>query len=498
MVNCPRCQQPVDNTARATCPACFAPMPPPAIVPVVPPMPVAARYVPPAAGAGFQAAAPTQPGFVPSPSATGYQAVPPVPPLASPRNGRMALTGEIVETSAPLHPSAYAPQSAPVRPGYAPQPSGGLPDLPDYIARTAPPGRSKSPSYVPPGTYRGSSGMSSYMQMRLAIAGVGLIICLFAYVAKAISGTGNAGSPAGASPFGGFTFGGSPNPEAASLRTPESGAQSAMQALRNRDWHKLYYVCAFESNERKSASEADDFQRELGRAAAISHNPLTLFNLMAASTQFSTGPATVHGNTADVQTLWTIPYDGETISLRGAARMIRQNGAWQLNFIGSGSPLDHLLGSVTSRTGHGPAIVIPHFGPFAPHNMPSMAPPEMRPPASSPYTPQPGNGAGSAPGNNPGFQPGNQPGYAPPMNIPGPRFTPGPHFAPGPSMNPGPKFIPGPRYGPGAFPRGPRFGPPSMPGGPNGGINPPGGMGGSTGAFGRPDPGAQSPDGPPQ
>jgi hypothetical protein len=344
------------------------------------------------------------------------------------------------------------------------------------------------------------------LKVRLALACVGLLIGLFAYVAKAVSGSTTPGS----SPFAGLPFGGGANPEAPSLQSPESAAQSAMQALHSQDWRKLYYVCAFEVNEHKTASDAEDFQRELGRAAMINRNPLTIFNLMAAATQFSASNSIVRGTTADVNTSWTIPYEGEVLSLRGVAHMTRVGTVWQLNLIQDGAALDAMLGQVTSRTGHGPAIVIPHFGPFGPHSMPSYAPPPVaRTPTFVPPSQQPSVGGGGF--NNPrGYQPGVQPGYTPPSYIPGQRYAPGQGTMPAPPFGPG-QMPGGSRFGPSTFPRGPRFGPSGMPGGggfsnspgyqPGGGMSPPpggGGFGSTGGTFGSPVGGAptnQQPEG---
>jgi len=326
------------------------------------------------------------------------------------------------------------------------------------------------------------------MQMRLAIGVVGLIIAIFAYVAKAVSG--NSASP-GSSPFAGLPFGGGTNPEAGSLQTPESAAQSAMQALHTQNWRKLYYVSAFQTNEQKTATEADEFQRDVSSAAMNNHNPLTIFNLMAAATQFTASNPMVRGTSADVSTSWTIPFEGEVLSLRGAAHMTKVGGVWQLDFIMARSPLDDMLGQIASRTGHGPALVIPHFGPFGPHSMPSFTPPPAHlytPPAFPAQQPAGSGGFGSPPG----YQPVTQPGYRPPTYVPGPRFTPGPGSMPTPQFGPG-QMPQGPRFGPGNFPRGPRFGPSTMPGG---GMSPPqggGGFGNSGGTFGSPVGGAPAP-----
>ena len=160
--------------------------------------------------------------------------------------------------------------------------------------------------------------------------------------------------------------------------------------------------------------------------------------------------------------------------------------------------LDDMLGQVSSRTGHGPAIVIPHFGQFGPHSMPSFTPPaQVHTPSTIPSPQYPTAGGGGF-NNPPGYQPGAQPGYNPPVNIPGPRVTPGQGTMPGPQFGPG-QMPHGPRFGPSDFPHGPRFGPSGMQGGgmstPQGGrmTTPQGGsgFGNSGGTFGSPVGGAQ-------
>ena len=292
MVNCPRCQSPADEKARATCPVCFAPLRIPSVAPAIPPMPAGPQSrpqapnppsIPPLAGmAPPVAGTPTQhvPAQYAPPQASyaqpvqSYSAPPAVPPPAPGRQARVSLTGEVVETPVQPPASGYAPQGQ-VRSGYG-APPGGMPALPDYIARGAGSVPLPTAPVRPSISYGSSGGMSSYFKIRLAIAGIGLIIALFAYIAKAVSeSSGSGGSPSSGAPFGGFSFGSSSNPESGQLHTPETAAQCALQALHYHDWRKLYYVCAFENNERKTASEADDFQRELDRAATINHNPLT-------------------------------------------------------------------------------------------------------------------------------------------------------------------------------------------------------------------------------
>lgn len=455
MIQCPRCRQSVDETQRATCPACFGPLPAPTgparQVPVVPPIPT----VPPLAaipqqqpGSPIQPAHPQQasprPGYAPQapagyaqaqasanaytpPPATGSPAalMPGYAPPA-PRPVRTDLTGAPVEDAPAGVPAAQA--------------GGGLPSLPAYITGAPRPGYNAPTAYSrSAGSGSVSSGMSGYLKIRLAMGAVGLLIGLVSWIARSISGNGGSFEPFSAA---------SSNPQASRLASPSSAAQAAMEAFHNQDWRSLYYDCVFEANEHKSPSEADAFTREISRSAMLVNNPLSRFGLMRSATQFAAEPATVIGNQIDVATTWTVPYQGEILTLRGRAHMVRQGKLWQLNLTDeSAQSLDDLLGTVVGRTGSGPAVVLPRSSPFAWRGTPSGSGADA---ASPPPPAQPGS---------PGYTPTNQPGSFQPGQpfIPGQRFVPGPHFVPGPRFMPGQRFVPGPRFIPGG-----RFGPGSQ------------------------------------
>jgi|SRR5579871_1952402 len=110
MVNCPRCDQPVDETVRTTCPLCFTPLRPEADA--AQPQPTAPPLYQPAASAS---AAPVQPAAMPLNA--------PAAPLRGP-NTRVTLNGDIIDATptpaaAPLGGGSYAPRPAAPRPNYA-------------------------------------------------------------------------------------------------------------------------------------------------------------------------------------------------------------------------------------------------------------------------------------------------------------------------------------------------------------------------------------------
>jgi hypothetical protein len=150
MVNCPRCQQPVDETARTTCPLCFTPLVGASGSAPAPGMPGSAPgSVPPLnANALYPSAPPPTPGVMPlngpaplnAPAAPmpGVNAMPGTPmgmPLSTPTigaNQRMTLTGEVIDAPAPMAQASMGNSQYQARPAYgAPRreevsaPSGG-------------------------------------------------------------------------------------------------------------------------------------------------------------------------------------------------------------------------------------------------------------------------------------------------------------------------------------------------------------------------------------
>ena len=92
MIPCPRCNSPVDETVRTTCPLCFTPLNAQATEPPPPTQ-----------------AAPA-PGLAP-PMPPQRPVQPQMPPAARPANVRVSLTGEVMENvpaSQPVQPGGYA------------------------------------------------------------------------------------------------------------------------------------------------------------------------------------------------------------------------------------------------------------------------------------------------------------------------------------------------------------------------------------------------------
>ena len=120
MVNCPRCQQPVDETARATCPLCFTPLAGAGASGSAPApnMPGSAPGGVPPLNAPYGAAPSPTPGVMPlngpaplnAPPAPmpGVNPMPTAPmgmPLSTPTigaNQRMTLSGEVIDAPAPM------------------------------------------------------------------------------------------------------------------------------------------------------------------------------------------------------------------------------------------------------------------------------------------------------------------------------------------------------------------------------------------------------------
>lgn len=155
MVICSRCEQPVDETTRTTCPLCFTPLPvpgnaaqptaPPAPAPQAPGMMPGQNYAPQAGGvpplappnamppgaAPLNAAPNAMPAIRPMPTAAPMSA-----PVAAPRmeaNQRMTLTGEIIEAPQPMSSAPAAGNSQ-----YQARTSASAPRQPEKVERARP------------------------------------------------------------------------------------------------------------------------------------------------------------------------------------------------------------------------------------------------------------------------------------------------------------------------------------------------------------------------
>ena len=146
MVICSRCEQPVDETTRTTCPLCFTPLPVQGAAPPVQPapapppqsyapqpggiMPLAPPDAPPPAVASLNAGQAAMPIVRPMPTA------PMSVPAAAPRmeaNQRMTLTGEVIEAPQPMSSAMPAGNSQ-----YQARSSAGAPRVAEKAERSGP------------------------------------------------------------------------------------------------------------------------------------------------------------------------------------------------------------------------------------------------------------------------------------------------------------------------------------------------------------------------
>lgn len=129
MINCPRCEQPVDETVRTTCPLCFTPLQPEANAPQ--PGGVSNADGP----ARADGLSPAQPGAAPSSSSMPLSA-PSATPLRA-ANTRVTLNGDIIDA-----PQSTQPAASPMGGSYnnrpaAPRPGYGLPTRAEPQKRSA-------------------------------------------------------------------------------------------------------------------------------------------------------------------------------------------------------------------------------------------------------------------------------------------------------------------------------------------------------------------------
>ncbi len=437
MVTCQRCRNSVDERGRTVCPVCQAPISPaPAATNSLSGVPTSPQATAPA----FDLGPPQQPGaFSPGPQ-PGYTGSP-APgsssmPVAAGLSAGAPYSGGPTGTplsSAPLYgaPLRTAPGSY--------TPSSGLPPPPPYSAapRVTPPG-SYTPRPAPKSNTSGVGWISGFGGIGLAIyiaLRVGVAVLAHSEIVPGIFGSAFDGSPVAA----------------ATYSDPAAVAREALTSVGHTDWRRFYYLAAFEPNHGHTAREADEFVSEIQRGSASNPSFRQFESALNRMTGITIGKPNLYGDTADASSSATIQLDGETLSLKGTAHLVREHGRWLIDLTthpghGQTWAFDELVG-VNSMTASGVKPSFFHPGMFTGLNAPIAMPPVPQMPR---YTPpsygQPAGGYGSGNASNSGSP---QPGFTIPRPV-----VPQPSFPQPPAM---PRFgpygsrgFPSPPYGGGA------------------------------------------------
>ncbi len=299
MVRCPRCDQPVDETARTTCPLCFTPLQaqaaPPAAEAAAPDNAAAPPAVPPLpnAMASQETPSPLAPlsGGIPG---LPHVAAPVAPPVSgasalSNPNARVSLTGEIIDggmsdpaAGAPLKPGGYAGGSlggvAPVRPN-------------SQTGARRPGGERVQPE-------RKASGA---------------LPMIAALVLLVVGG------------YGGWYY-------KMHRTNPKDQALAVYKSLVAQDWKTLYDLTALSEDAQKKAGTSEEFAKTM--SDALDSNPQAKMGLDALKqnlTDIAVSEPKLDGGKADVPTSAKLKLGGRSITFRGVAHMINEGGIWKLD-----------------------------------------------------------------------------------------------------------------------------------------------------------------------
>ncbi len=287
MVTCPRCQQPVDETVRTTCPLCFTPIlqashasgPLTGLAPDLPAPPGPQGYQAPAANPGQ----PYLQADAPQPVMTGP--VPPAPrPLMNP-GARISLTGEVIEAGA---------QAAP----------------PPIYAGGGGPGPAASP--------RAKSAMMRPLDAAPEKAGgsgtVGLVVALLVLLGGGI---------------GGYFW-------MMNRTNPKDQARAVYKALLLQDYKTTYELTALSPEAQKKYPNVEAFAADAPKYADSLGllRDTVLESAKAAAPTATVGTPSITGDKADVPTSCTMSIMGREIKLSGTAHMKNDFGIWKLDRTG--------------------------------------------------------------------------------------------------------------------------------------------------------------------
>jgi len=315
MAICPRCEQPVDETTRTTCPVCFTPLGPQANAEQAPSTSASPLYQSNQQQSGAQSRAlvmplnapeigapmPTSgmplnaPEFgAPMPTSGMPLNAPeigaPMPtsgiplntsPLAAPRGAaaRMSLNGDIIDT-----PSNQTP--APTTIGGA---AGGRPSLPRPSYGVAP---RKVEAARSPG--------------RTATLVVSLLLIL------------------GLSGFGGWYY-------MMHRTNPKDQAQKAFAALKSQDWKAIYELTEQTDQAKSKYKDSQDFADQI--KADLSKSPFgnVLGTLMSNMTLEAQEPKDNNGSTATVPVKMSMSLMGQSVTRNIDIKMKNFGGIWKIS-----------------------------------------------------------------------------------------------------------------------------------------------------------------------
>ena len=306
MVTCPRCQQPVDETVRSTCPLCFSPIPQAVQQAAQPAAPLAApgpEPSSPSAGQSYygQPPQPVAPGAHQQPPAYGAYPYPgqqqtPVPMPAAHRpplnpGARVSLTGEVIDPGAPVGPAPGYVGGSPVAPSRVGQPPAA--------SRTQVPQRRESA----PAAERPGSGNA-----------VGIVLALLVLIGGGV---------------GGWYYW-------MHRTNPKDQALAVYKSYLSQDYKAAYSLSALGPTGKKNFPDADSFATAQQTAintflTKLPFGSSLLDSLKAAATTAAVGEPVVTADKAEVPTSCTLTFMGRSVKMKGTAHMVNDGGIWKMD-----------------------------------------------------------------------------------------------------------------------------------------------------------------------
>jgi hypothetical protein len=301
MVTCPRCEQPVDETVRNTCPLCFTPLEPQANAQQT--QPGAAQNVGMPGAPNRQA----QPLAAPSLSASA-------PPLggASAQPTAMPLNGQPL--GAPAQPAAVplnASSAAPLRnPNTRMTLNGDIIEAPPSQAQAAPT-IGNSPA-ARPAAPRPAYGVAPRKQEASRSAGSTATLVVVVLLVLCLGG------------FGGYYY-------MMHRTNPKDQVQKYLSAIKTQDYKTIYEVMEQTEEAKAKYKDAQDFADQTKSMVATSPYGSALVTIESGMTFTIKDAKDNNGSTATVPTTMSISAGGKTYNVDMDLKMKNFNGIWKVS-----------------------------------------------------------------------------------------------------------------------------------------------------------------------
>ena len=107
--------------------------------------------------------------------------------------------------------------------------------------------------------------------------------------------------------------------------------------IKDQDYKKLYTVVALSEEEKKKYTDAETFEKEFTTVLSTNQMAKAGMEMLKNSiSDISSGEPAYSGGKADVPTSAKLSFNGNTVTMKGTAHMIKEGGIWKLDWTAGG------------------------------------------------------------------------------------------------------------------------------------------------------------------